>query len=81
MGLQFSMQNMADLLKYVVTMILSRPSQFRWATLISFMAVFLGVVSYAVSILFAMSTFLRSTLTEFVSLGVRQTRKRSRLAS
>lgn len=49
MGLQFSMQNMADLLKYVVTMILSQPVQFRWAALISFVAVFLGVISYTVS--------------------------------
>jgi iron-regulated transporter 1 len=48
MGLQFSMQNMADLLKYVVTMILSQPAQFRWAALISFIAVFLGVVTYTV---------------------------------
>lgn len=48
MGLQFSMQNMADLFKYIATMILSQPAQFRWAALISFIAVLLGVLSYTV---------------------------------
>lgn len=50
MGLQFSMLNIADLLKYVVTMILSQPQQFRWAALISFIAVCLGVATYAVRV-------------------------------
>ncbi|KAF7796905.1 hypothetical protein EIP86_008090 [Pleurotus ostreatoroseus] len=47
-GLQFSMQNIADLLKYVLTIILSRPSQFRWAALVSFVAVGVGAGSYLV---------------------------------
>ncbi|KAJ7908635.1 hypothetical protein B0H13DRAFT_2661883 [Mycena leptocephala] len=38
-ALQFSMQSGADLLKYVLTMILSRPADFRWAGLVSFMSV------------------------------------------
>lgn len=42
------MQNIADLLKYVLTIILSRPSQFRWAALVSFVAVALGAGSYLV---------------------------------
>lgn len=42
------MQNMADLFKYIATMILSQPAQFRWAALISFIAVLLGVLSYTV---------------------------------
>lgn len=42
------MQNIADLLKYVLTIILSRPSQFRWAALVSFISVGLGVSSYLV---------------------------------
>ena len=50
MGLQFSMLNIADLLKYVVTMILSQPQQFRWAALISFIAVCSGVATYAVRV-------------------------------
>ncbi|KAJ3551118.1 hypothetical protein NM688_g4920 [Phlebia brevispora] len=45
-GLQFSMQNIADLLKYVLTIILSRPSQFRWAALVSFISVGIGAISY-----------------------------------
>ena len=42
------MQNIADLLKYVLTIILSRPSQFRWAALVSFVAVGIGAMSYLV---------------------------------
>jgi iron-regulated transporter 1 len=48
MGLQFSMQSMADLAKYIVTIILSRPQQFRWASLISFLSVCAGVFSYCI---------------------------------
>ncbi|GAA5835722.1 hypothetical protein JCM11251_007408 [Rhodosporidiobolus azoricus] len=48
MALQFSLQNMLDLIKYVVTIILHRPSQFKWAVLISFVSVALGCVSYLV---------------------------------
>ncbi|KDQ53177.1 hypothetical protein JAAARDRAFT_197661 [Jaapia argillacea MUCL 33604] len=45
-ALQFAMQNIADLMKYVLTMILSRPSQFRWAALVSFISVCAGALSY-----------------------------------
>ncbi|GAA6008465.1 hypothetical protein JCM10207_007121 [Rhodosporidiobolus poonsookiae] len=48
MALQFSLQNMLDLVKYVVTIVLSRPSQFKWAVLISFCSVFLGACSYLI---------------------------------
>ncbi|BGP14826.1 hypothetical protein JCM10213_002735 [Rhodosporidiobolus nylandii] len=48
MGLQFSLQNMLDLVKYVVTIVLSRPSQFKWAVVISFCSVALGAVSHLV---------------------------------
>lgn len=48
MGLQFSLQNVADLLKYVVTIVLSQPRQFRWAALVSFVSVCFGVFSYSV---------------------------------
>ncbi|KAJ7839630.1 Ferroporti-1 [Mycena leptocephala] len=41
-ALQFSMQSGADLLKYVLTMILSRPADFRWAGLVSFHERLLG---------------------------------------
>ncbi|GAA5945807.1 hypothetical protein JCM10213_002736 [Rhodosporidiobolus nylandii] len=45
MGLQFSLQNMLDLVKYVVTIVLSRPSQFKWAVVISFCSFALGAAS------------------------------------
>ena len=48
MGLQFSLQNIADLVKYIVTIILSQPRQFRWAALVSFISVCMGVCSYVV---------------------------------
>ncbi|KAJ7184737.1 Ferroporti-1 [Mycena filopes] len=47
-ALQFTMQNAADLLKYVLTMLLSRPAQFRWAGLVSFVSVTSGAVVYLV---------------------------------
>ncbi|KAJ7509570.1 Ferroporti-1 [Mycena galericulata] len=47
-ALQFTMQSVADLLKYVLTMILSRPSQFRWAGLVSFLSVSSGAMIYLV---------------------------------
>ncbi|KAJ7698066.1 Ferroporti-1 [Mycena rosella] len=45
-ALQLTMQSVADLLKYVLTMVLSRPSQFRWAGLVSFVSVSSGAVVY-----------------------------------
>ncbi|KIJ27511.1 hypothetical protein M422DRAFT_190925, partial [Sphaerobolus stellatus SS14] len=47
-GLQFTMQNVADLMKYILTMILYRPSQFRWAATVSFASVTTGAVTYMV---------------------------------
>ncbi|KAJ7069263.1 Ferroporti-1 [Mycena amicta] len=47
-ALQFTMQSVADLLKYVLTMFLSRPSQFRYATLVSFFSVLSGATIYLV---------------------------------
>ncbi|KPV76171.1 uncharacterized protein RHOBADRAFT_34793 [Rhodotorula graminis WP1] len=48
MALQFSLQNMFDLVKYGVTIVLNRPSQFKWAVVISFVSVGLGALSYLV---------------------------------
>jgi len=45
-ALQFSLQNIADMLKYVLTIILSRPSQFKFAALTSFLSVVAGAVTY-----------------------------------
>lgn len=46
MALQFSLQNILDLAKYALTMVLSRPSQFKWAALASFISVGLGTLCY-----------------------------------
>lgn len=46
MALQFSLQNILDLLKYVLTMVLHRPSQFKWAAVASFASVCMGALSY-----------------------------------
>ncbi|KAF7312600.1 Solute carrier family 40 protein [Mycena indigotica] len=46
MSLQLTMQNIADLLKYILTMFLSRPSQFPYATLVSFCSVLSGAMVY-----------------------------------
>ncbi|GAA5851103.1 hypothetical protein JCM8547_004133 [Rhodosporidiobolus lusitaniae] len=48
MALQFSLQNSFDLVKYVVTIILNKPSQFEWAVVISFVSVCCGSLSYLV---------------------------------
>ncbi|KAG8883840.1 hypothetical protein FRB98_002779 [Tulasnella sp. 332] len=45
-SLQFALQNVADLLKYILTIILSRPSQFRYAAVVSVASVFAGALSY-----------------------------------
>ncbi|KAJ7217326.1 Ferroporti-1 [Mycena pura] len=47
-ALQFTMQNVADLLKYALTMILSRPSEFPWAGVVSFFSVLSGATVYLV---------------------------------
>ncbi|KAI0764130.1 Ferroporti-1 [Irpex lacteus] len=47
-ALQYTMQSVADLAKFVMTMILWEPFQFRWAALVSFMSVSTGALVYAV---------------------------------
>ncbi|KAK7021892.1 hypothetical protein VNI00_017181 [Paramarasmius palmivorus] len=47
-ALQFTMQNIADLCKYLLTMVLYQPSQFRWAATVSFASVSTGAVIYMV---------------------------------
>jgi solute carrier family 40 (iron-regulated transporter), member 1 len=48
MGLQFSLQNVADLLKYLLTILLSNPAQFKFAASVSLGAVACGALSYTV---------------------------------
>ncbi|PBK90192.1 hypothetical protein ARMGADRAFT_1054515 [Armillaria gallica] len=47
-ALQYSLMNTFDMLKYVLTMVLSDPQQFRWAGLVSWIAVFFGGLLYGV---------------------------------
>lgn len=47
-ALQYSLMNTFDMLKYVLTMILSEPQQFRWAGLVSWVVVFFGGLLYGV---------------------------------
>ncbi|KAK0203400.1 iron transporter [Desarmillaria ectypa] len=47
-ALQYSLMNTFDMLKYILTMILSDPQQFRWAGLVSWIVVFFGGVLYGV---------------------------------
>ncbi|KAI0682075.1 polyketide synthase [Cytidiella melzeri] len=47
-ALQYTMQSVADLAKFVMTMILWEPFQFRWAALVSFVSVSAGALVYMV---------------------------------
>ncbi|GAA5931985.1 uncharacterized protein JCM15063_001092 [Sporobolomyces koalae] len=48
MALQFSLQNLLDLVKYVVTIIFDKPSEFKWAVVISYVSVCLGALCYLI---------------------------------
>lgn len=45
-ALQYSLANSIDLLKYVLTIVLSDPSQFKYAALVSWVAVLGGALAY-----------------------------------
>lgn len=47
-ALQYTMQSVADLAKFVTTMVLWEPFQFRWAALVSFVSVSAGALVYTV---------------------------------
>ncbi|THV05767.1 hypothetical protein K435DRAFT_744711 [Dendrothele bispora CBS 962.96] len=47
-ALQYTMQSIADLAKFTLTMILWQPSQFRWAAMVSFASVSTGAMVYMV---------------------------------
>ncbi|KZT10586.1 uncharacterized protein LAESUDRAFT_720920 [Laetiporus sulphureus 93-53] len=67
-ALQFSLQNVADMLKYVLTMILSRPSQFRIAALTSFVSVVMGSVTYLAYVRRERGHILHNNLGEMIPL-------------
>ncbi|KAK1925025.1 Ferroporti-1 [Papiliotrema laurentii] len=60
-ALQISLQNLFDLMKYLVTLLASSPAQFKWTAVVSFVAIVGGGVSYAV--------YLRSVRGHLVHLG------------
>nr|XP_019044413.1 solute carrier family 40 (iron-regulated transporter), member 1 [Kwoniella bestiolae CBS 10118]OCF23343.1 solute carrier family 40 (iron-regulated transporter), member 1 [Kwoniella bestiolae CBS 10118] len=45
---QISLQNLFDLLKYVLTLSASTPARFKWTALVSWLAIVVGGMSYAV---------------------------------
>ncbi|KAK0494508.1 iron transporter, partial [Armillaria luteobubalina] len=47
-ALQYSLMNTFEMLKYGLTMVLSDPQQFRWAGLVSWIAIFFGGLLYSV---------------------------------
>ncbi|KAI0338662.1 hypothetical protein BDW22DRAFT_1415496 [Trametopsis cervina] len=47
-ALQYTMQSVADLAKFVMTMILWQPLQFKWAATVSFTSVSMGAIVYMV---------------------------------
>ena len=47
-ALQISLQNLFNLLKYVLTLILSNPASFKYTAVVSWMAVFTGASVYAI---------------------------------
>ncbi|GJJ15663.1 hypothetical protein Clacol_009941 [Clathrus columnatus] len=47
-GLQYTMQNVMNLMKYILTMVLYRPSQFHWAAIVSFGSVSTAAMTYMV---------------------------------
>ncbi|KDR76972.1 hypothetical protein GALMADRAFT_66616, partial [Galerina marginata CBS 339.88] len=47
-GLQYSLQNVLDLLKYVMVIVLSRPSEFKYTAALSFGAVVAGACLYLI---------------------------------
>lgn len=73
-ALQYSLQNVADLLKYVLTMILSRPSQFKIAALASFVSVVAGALTYLAYVRRERGHILHHGLEDLIPLLKRKSR-------
>ncbi|KAI0778796.1 Ferroporti-1 [Trametes elegans] len=74
MALQFSLQNIADMLKYILTIILSRPSQFKYAALASFISVLAGASTYLVYVKRERGHIMHHGLGDMIPLLRRKTR-------
>ncbi|KAI8977743.1 Ferroporti-1 [Trametes punicea] len=73
-ALQYSLQNIADMLKYILTMILSRPSQFKWAALASFISVVAGASTYLAYVKKERGHILHHSFGDMIPLLGRKTR-------
>ncbi|KAI0354576.1 hypothetical protein OH77DRAFT_1404701 [Trametes cingulata] len=86
-GLQYSLQNMADMLKarlsllltprslsYILTIILSRPSQFKYAALASYISVFAGASTYLLYVKKERGHLLHRSFGDMIPLMRRSTR-------
>ncbi|KAI0334124.1 hypothetical protein GY45DRAFT_1270953 [Cubamyces sp. BRFM 1775] len=73
-ALQYSLQNVADMLKYILTIILSRPSQFKYAALASFISVFAGASTYLVYVKRERGHVFHHSLGDMIPLLGRKTR-------
>ncbi|CDO73018.1 hypothetical protein BN946_scf185007.g72 [Trametes cinnabarina] len=73
-ALQYSLQNVADMLKYILTIILSRPSQFKYAALASFLSVLAGASTYLAYVRKERGHILHHNLGDMIPLLGRKTR-------
>ncbi|KAI9057750.1 hypothetical protein FKP32DRAFT_1583054 [Trametes sanguinea] len=73
-ALQYSLQNIADMLKYILTIILSRPSQFKYAALASFISVLAGASTYLAYVRRERGHILHHSLGDMLPLLGRKTR-------
>ncbi|KAL1951323.1 hypothetical protein VTO73DRAFT_472 [Trametes versicolor] len=72
-ALQYSLQNVADMLKYILTIVLSRPSQFKYAALASFISVCAGAFTYLVYVKRERGHLLHHSLEDIIPLLKRRT--------
>ncbi|KAH9849246.1 Ferroporti-1 [Lenzites betulinus] len=73
-ALQYSLQNVADMLKYILTIVLSHPSQFKYAALASFISVCTGAVTYLVYVKNQRGHLLHHSLEDIIPLLKRRQR-------
>ncbi|KAI0800641.1 Ferroporti-1 [Fomes fomentarius] len=72
-ALQYSMQNIADMLRHVLTIVLNRPAQFKYAALASFISVFAGASTYLFYVKKERGHILHHELGEIIPLLRRKT--------
>ncbi|KAI0790878.1 Ferroporti-1 [Abortiporus biennis] len=73
-ALQYSLQNIADMLKYILTIILAKPTQFKWAALTSFISVAMGAITYLAYVKRERGHIMHHDFGDVVSLLTRKSR-------